>query len=538
LNQGFSKCRPLPEYGKPGNKRAVSIMKSFFEWMQEGGVNRQIPWLILGKGPSFSKKEEFDLTSYNTLSLNDAVRSRPVDVAHAIDLQVVERSGDAIRANARVLVMPWHPHVNFHASDRSLDQLAADNPVLKRLQEEGRLLWYNLSSASSHRPDSPVVEVKYFSAEAAINLLAISGASTIRTLGVDGGRNYSAAFVDLNSKSLLANGRSSFDRQFEEFARTILKTGIDLAPLDIESPIRIYVATTEAQMLAVKVLEYSIKKHASMSTKVLPMHLSGIEIPQPKDPGKRPRTPFSFQRFLIPQLSGYRGKAIYLDSDMQVFGDIKDLWTMPMNGAKILAASSSGYTGRRPQFSVMLLDCNALDWDVRRIVSDLDAGALSYEDLMYRMTIADTVRADIDPKWNSLEKFRRGHTALLHYTDMEKQPWVTTINPLGYLWCRDLLEALDAGWISREYVDDHVRRGYVRPSLLYQLEHRVEEALLLPASALSLDEKFSAPYEEISGPKQKQRPSYVHRFQAHLRRFYRGTALSKLETRMRNRMSM
>ena len=49
----------------------------------------------------------------------------------------------------------------------------------------------------------------------------------------------------------------------------------------------------------------------------------------------RPRTPFSFQRFLIPELCGYSGKAIYLDADMQVFRDIRELWNYDFSGCDL-----------------------------------------------------------------------------------------------------------------------------------------------------------------------------------------------------------
>jgi hypothetical protein len=254
------------------------------------------------------------------------------------------------------------------------------------------------------------------------------------------------------------------------------------------------VATTEAQMLAVKVLEYSIRKHTSMSVVVTPMHSAGPEIPTPRDPKKQPRTPFSFQRFLIPQLMDWKGRAIYLDSDMQVFRDMRQLWSYPMNGAQLLAAREPGRTGRRPQFSVMLLDCASLDWNIRDIVKALDEDRLTYEQLMWEMKIADRIRADIDPSWNSLERYDEGKTRLLHYTDMNTQPWVSLRNPLGYLWVRDLLATIDTGLITREYVEEHVRQGWVRPSLLFQIDHRFEDTVLLPRAARNLDRNFVALY--------------------------------------------
>lgn len=470
-------------------------MQSFFDWYKSKD-QRERTWLVLGKGPSFDKHIEFDLSGFNLISLNHVVDKIKVDVAHIIDLEVVTACQNSIDKNAQVLVMPWVPNVKNRPGFLDLSGLVDIDPFLAQMYKDGRLLYYN-NLLSRHNGGSPPIEVRFFSSEAAINLLATAGVKCIRTLGIDGGSNYGVNFSHLSDKTLLANGRKSFNRQFGQMAKTIMTTGVDLAPLDIESPIRVYVATTEVQMLAVKVLEYSIRKHASMSVEVFPMHLGGIDIPRPRDEINWPRTPFSFQRFIIPELAGYKGRAIYLDSDMQVFKDIKDIWTTPFNNAQILAVSEPKSTGRRPQFSVMLLDCEYLDWKVQNIVSQLDDGKLSYDDLMYNMAVAKTIRPDIDHNWNCLERYSEVETALLHYTDMSTQPWISTKNPLGYLWFRDLFDAIDSGFITLDYVKEHVDLGYVRPSLWYQIEHRIEDSFLLPKSALRLDKDFKAAFTSI-----------------------------------------
>ena len=472
-------------------------MKSFFEWFQSDKAHQVKPWLMLGKGPSFFKRTQFDLDQYHTMSLNHAVRELPVKVAHVIDLDVVNDCGEILLRNAQFLVLPWVPHVRNRPGPHNLGQLAQTHSVLSELNREERLLWYNHSRAPGPHGDSPVVRVKFFSAVGALNLLAQAGVRKIRSLGVDGGATYSEEFTDLKDKTLLANRRSSFDRQFEEIARTIALTGIDYAPLDIESPIRVYVGATEAEMLSVKVLEYSIRKHASMSVEVIPLHRPGIEIPIPRDTKQQPRTPFTFQRFLIPALTGNRGRAVYLDSDMQVFKDIRALWTLPFMGADLLVVREPEHSGRRPQFSVMVLNCDDLHWDIREIVRALDEGQLTYEELVYGMSIVKNIGANIDPAWNALERFSERETALLHFTDMSTQPWVSKENPLGYLWTRDLIEAIDAGAISTDFVKQEVSFGHVRPSLLYQVENRLEDALLLPRRARGMDGHFVPPYRAL-----------------------------------------
>jgi len=468
-------------------------MQSFFDWFKQENFPDNLSGLILGKGPSFSKRRNFDISKYLTMSLNHAVREQPVKLAHIIDLDVIDHLGGILETNAEFVVMPWHPHVSNDPGQANLEDIVNCHSILQRLDKANRLLWYNLGSAKA-REGYPVIQARFFSAEAAINLLAKAGVKTIRSLGIDGGSTYSSAFDDLKDKTLLANGRQNFDAQFQEIAMTILRTGIDYAPLDAESPIRVFVAATEAQMLAVKVLEFSIRKHTSMSVVVTPIHRAGLDIPLPRDPKNQPRTPFSFQRFLIPQLMNWKGRAIYLDSDMQVFRDMRHLWSYPMNGAQILAAREPGISKRRPQFSVMMLDCAALDWNIADIVKALDGNRLTYEQLMWKMEVADRIRADIEPSWNSLERYDEKITCLLHYTDMNTQPWVSLKNGLGHLWMRDLFEAIDAGFITREYVEEHVRQSWVRPSLLYQIDRRFEDTVLLPKLARNIDKEFIAPY--------------------------------------------
>ncbi|MGI8622166.1 MAG: hypothetical protein ACR2NB_01460, partial [Solirubrobacteraceae bacterium] len=48
------------------------------------------PWLLLGKGPTFARRGELDLSGYVTMSLNHAVLEQQVDVAHMLDWDVVE----------------------------------------------------------------------------------------------------------------------------------------------------------------------------------------------------------------------------------------------------------------------------------------------------------------------------------------------------------------------------------------------------------------------------------------------------------------
>lgn len=256
--------------------------------------------------------------------------------------------------------------------------------------------------------------------------------------------------------------------------------------------VRVFVACSRSEWLPRKVLEFSIREATRLPVEVAAIGDFERAIPLPKEIRNRPRTPFSFQRFLIPELCGFQGRAIYLDADMQVFADIGELWNAPMDGNDLLTVRD-GTAGRRGQYSVVLLDCARLGWKVEDIVQGLDAGRFTYEQLMYEMCIAAGVGRTLDPAWNSLERFVPGETRLLHYTDMDTQPWVSLDNPLQALWVRCLLRAIDAGFLSADDLRREIDLGHVRPSLAAE----VLAGEASPAQLRALDRGFVAPYKSI-----------------------------------------
>ncbi len=268
-----------------------------------------------------------------------------------------------------------------------------------------------------------------------------------------------------------------------------------------------------------RVLAFSIRETASLPVEVLAIYKFNRAIPMPLAIENRPRTPFSFQRFLIPELCGFSGKAIYLDADMQVFRDIHKLWNYDFSGCDLQAVTEA-QQGRRGQFSVMLLDCEALGWCVDHIVADLDAGKLDYAALMYEMRVTKKIGRDISPEWNSLERYDAAKTCLLHYTDMNTQPWISIENPLGYLWIACLRRALQAGFISREELEREVSSRHVRPSLLAQIDNDLDDSLALPLSVRILDKNFVPPYRGLQCGKNRPWFSFRPAVLALLRRTY------------------
>lgn len=456
------------------------------------------PWLILGKGPSFARYAPDAANGRFVLALNHAAREAACDAALMMDFDVFEACADALARNAQYVLMPWRPHVDHKPGPRTLADFVQSDPRLAALDRERRLVFFNAETARDFdpHPDEKITPVKFFSAEAALNVLAANGVREVRTLGVDGGGAYAGSFQDLANVTLLANGVSAFDRQFERFAQTLRRhPGLVFGPLDMTIPARIFIGADETQALGARVFEYSVRRHSSISAVCEIIDNAGL--PVPADPQKRARTGFSFSRFKIPALCGYQGRAIYVDADMMVFHDIRDLWSRDMGDAWLLYSESAKDGARIPQYSVMLLDCAKLDWDAEALVHGLDAGRFDYKSLMhdFAMMPAERKRPLLEFEWNSLEHYERGRTKLIHYTDMPTQPWVNNKNKHGALWYEMLRAAVADGFIGRDEIDAEIERGHVSPLL-------PEWAKMRPfPDAKKRARDWVAPYKRFQAPK-------------------------------------
>jgi len=269
--------------------------------------------------------------------------------------------------------------------------------------------------------------------------------------------------------------------------------------------IRVFVGTDRSQLLAVPVLEHSIKRHTDAKVEVIPM--LDLPVPAPKDPRNGQRTGFSFSRFCIPKLAGYQGKAIYMDADMLVFQDIRELWNIPFDGAKIVIQKEVKHEDvtlkkigapkkRKKQCAVMLLDCGRLDWDINHIVGEMDEGKYDYEGLMYDLCILtdEEIKFGVPFEWNSLEHYDP-QTRLIHYTDVYTQPWTAIGNQWAKLWFDEVRLMLRNGALTWEQLKKDVDLGYFRPSLISDIRYRH----LLPVWLHALFDKRNAVKDKLAG---------------------------------------
>jgi lipopolysaccharide biosynthesis glycosyltransferase len=269
--------------------------------------------------------------------------------------------------------------------------------------------------------------------------------------------------------------------------------------------IRVFVGVDRSQMLAVPVLAHSIKRHTTAKVEVIPM--LDLPVPVPQDPRNGQRTGFSLSRFCIPKLCGYKGKAIYMDADMLVMRDIRELWNIPFDGAKIIIQQEVKHTektlqkvgapkARKRQSAVMLLDCASLDWDVESIVQGMDDERYDYDQLMSELAILDEseIKYGVPFEWNSLEHWD-SETRLIHYTDIATQPWSSCGNKNAWLWFHEVRKMLANKSLNQYVIEEDIRLGYLRPSLLKDIRYRH----LIPKFLHVAWDKKNAVFDKFSG---------------------------------------
>lgn len=201
--------------------------------------NLMRPWMIVGKGPSLDVLTPPELVEllgrYNLFTLNHACRFIPrddtVSVAHFADLEAFNEC--RVFARGIHFCLPWWPHVANRPGRLNLGQLADQDDDLGQLRTDGLLLGYNstIAQALPRNEALPEIRVRYFSAVAAVNILARAGVKPIYAIGVDGGKSYSTAFA---GQTPLTNGRSSFDVQFTEIERACKAHKTDFVRLGIK----------------------------------------------------------------------------------------------------------------------------------------------------------------------------------------------------------------------------------------------------------------------------------------------------------------
>lgn len=184
-----------------------------------------------------------------------------------------------------------------------------------------------------------------------------------------------------------------------------------------------------ANFRAEKALEYSISKHCSIPFSIEWMDTSrGGETWQGWNNLKW-YTKFSNFRFSIPELRNFEGRAIYMDVDQIILKDPVDLFNLPINEDKGWLALDSTRT------DVMVYDCskfkNLEGWPSLEEMKKSSYHIGNYIKLMkhlwqplpHEWCCNDGGIESNQKNFFKSAPYDENKTCLLHYTQMDWQPW-------------------------------------------------------------------------------------------------------------------
>lgn len=223
-------------------------------------------------------------------------------------------------------------------------------------------------------------------------------------------------------------------------------------PVPATSKVRIAVGCDGKLNVPWKVLAMSVRRRTDADVEAVPTMGADWHIPHiPVG------TPQAFQRFRVPKVFGWHGRAIYLEATQIVLGDIWDLWTMPeqvyCNPKTVVWAchQPDRFTAvDGPQTSVMVIDCakarsNGMGW-----YNEQTADYFRDEANQTREAFAGWMRGEwMDPRpypipdvWNHRNLVQKGNTKLLRFSDEALPPWQDPDHPFAQMWKMELVAAI------------------------------------------------------------------------------------------------
>lgn len=200
--------------------------------------------------------------------------------------------------------------------------------------------------------------------------------------------------------------------------------------------IKLFVGTDERQERAEHALEESIRAHTTLPVDVTWMRAGDPgfqgwcgQPDQPLVPGKW-ATRFTNFRYAVPALAEYKGRAIYLDSDMIVLGNLKELWHWRME--------KPWHTISTKRTDVSIINCAAFKhatwWPRLEAIRMSERKGGHYRRILVEN---DAIKCDLPQYWDHMDQYQPGWSRLVHYTWMPMQPWKPWPEAIDYVEHRD-----------------------------------------------------------------------------------------------------
>lgn len=165
--------------------------------------------------------------------------------------------------------------------------------------------------------------------------------------------------------------------------------------------LRVMIGYDERQPVAYNVMQSSIVRHASLPVSITPLILRQLPL------RRKGLTNFTYSRFLVPYLMGFKGWALFVDPDMVVTGDIAELFRSADPEADVMVNT------QQPEFewgSAMLFNCEKCRILTPEYIEDRKRP-------LFDLNWATTVRA-FPPEWNHCVNYTPvANAKLYHYTE-------------------------------------------------------------------------------------------------------------------------
>ena len=197
---------------------------------------------------------------------------------------------------------------------------------------------------------------------------------------------------------------------------------------------KVFIGFDPRESVSYHVAAHSILRRSSIPVEITPLALCNLTGDFHRDRESLQSTDFSFTRFLVPHLSGYKGFSLYLDSDVLVRTDIKEIegecdWYKtvkvvkhdytPKDSVKFLHSIQSAYP-KKNWSSVMLFNNERS----KRLTPEYVNTASGLDLHQFKWTTEDQI-GELNKDWNHLvgEEPENPKAKIVHFT--RGGPWFT-----------------------------------------------------------------------------------------------------------------
>lgn len=163
---------------------------------------------------------------------------------------------------------------------------------------------------------------------------------------------------------------------------------------------RIFIGVDPRDQVSFNVLQWSIVRRSTRPVAICPLVLPQLGF------SRQGLTQFTFTRYLPPLLCGYKGKSLFLDSDMLCLGDISELFSYEFEEPVAVVKNKERFEWP----SLMMFNNELCQNLTKEYIENPESKPMSFE-------WAESV-GELPPEWNHCVGYDepRSDAKLVHYT--------------------------------------------------------------------------------------------------------------------------